>query len=651
MGLPPTTLKGVNDTTGKTTFQTVFTNLKVSHSGPVGTIGPIYQAGSPNYLASNNDAELDTTGWATYADAAQATPVDGTGGVANVTWTRSTSSPLRNTASFLFTKDAVNRQGQGASFDFSIDSTDQAKVLQITFDYNVASGTYADSDLTVYLYDRTNSLVIQPAGYSIVNASVSMKQIATFQTASNSTSYRLIIHVASTSAVAYTVQFDNFQVGPQAVTNGAAITDWVSYTPTFTGFGTVTGISFRSRRVGDSLEVMGTATTGTTTATQAQMTLGFNGVNGNVVVDSSKVSSLTPLGFAENSYASTTQFAWRVIAPSSSVNYVNFAAQTSTTSNLTAINGNGFASSQTIAFHFKVPIVGWSSNLQLSSDTDSRVCAFYGNSGTASLSSSYSDVTLTTVKDTHGAFSTTTYTIPISGYYKFTADARMSSSGAITATNAIGLQLTKNGSATKTRDDVFLTTSAQWVNLAHEDYFNAGDTIKLQAKNANASPIFSVAPSLYVERLSGPAVVAASESVVVSYRNTSAQSIPNNATTTVTGWTKVKDSHNAFTTSGVFTAPVSGCYRASLRVSIAPTVANTGSLSAYIIQAGSATTDGQMVLPFATTVTTSVQVTDTYQMLAGDTLTFQCYQNNGAAKTLSANAYDNSVSIERVGNY
>jgi hypothetical protein len=67
--------------------------------------------GVANYISPNDDAEGGTTGWATYADAAATSPVDGTGGSPNVTWTQSTANVLRGSNSFRLTKDAANRQG------------------------------------------------------------------------------------------------------------------------------------------------------------------------------------------------------------------------------------------------------------------------------------------------------------------------------------------------------------------------------------------------------------------------------------------------------------------------------------------------------------------------------------------------------------
>lgn len=50
-------------------------------------------------------------------------------------------------------------------------------------------------------------------------------------------------------------------------------TDWVAYTPVFTGMGVVTAISFWRKVIGDSLYIRGTFTTGTVTAALAQASL------------------------------------------------------------------------------------------------------------------------------------------------------------------------------------------------------------------------------------------------------------------------------------------------------------------------------------------------------------------------------------------
>jgi hypothetical protein len=184
-----------------------------------------------NYI-TNPSAESSTTGWATYADAAAATPADGTGGSPNVTWTRNTSSPIRGNADFAFAKDAANRQGQGVAFAFTLATTDRSKKCQITFDYDTSTANYSAGDLRVYIYDVTNATLVTPQAVSIP------KGVNTFQTtfdSTTSTSYRLILHVATTNAAAYTVDFDNFVVNAGEVVQGAAVGTWeetTSYTVT-----------------------------------------------------------------------------------------------------------------------------------------------------------------------------------------------------------------------------------------------------------------------------------------------------------------------------------------------------------------------------------------------------------------------------------
>src|SRR3990170_2998680 len=69
---------------------------------------------------TNPDFEASVTDWSTYADAAGVYPVDMTGGAANITFTRNTTTPLTGTGDGKITKDAVDRQGEGISIPFTI---------------------------------------------------------------------------------------------------------------------------------------------------------------------------------------------------------------------------------------------------------------------------------------------------------------------------------------------------------------------------------------------------------------------------------------------------------------------------------------------------------------------------------------------------
>src|SRR6185295_688256 len=91
----------------------------------------------------------------------------------------------------------------------------------------------------------------------------------------SSTSYRLILHVATTSASAYTFKVDNVIVGPQQIVYGPAMTDEQDESSAFTfnGLGTVSGASFFTTRVGNKLHVRGTVVAGTTAASTAYLIL------------------------------------------------------------------------------------------------------------------------------------------------------------------------------------------------------------------------------------------------------------------------------------------------------------------------------------------------------------------------------------------
>lgn len=613
-------------------------------------------SGGINYLSSNPDAEADTTGWATYADAAGTSPVDGTGGSPSSTFTRSTSSPLRGTASFLWTKSAANRRGEGFSYDFSIDASDKAKVIQISFDYLVSSGTYADSDMTIWVYDVTNATLIQPAGYTIQKATVSMKQLATFQSASNSTSYRLIVHTASTSASAYTLQFDNFAVGPQIVTNGAAVTDWVSFTPTGSLSTNVTYTGKR-RRVGDQeefrikLDFSGANTQGTLT------------VNLPVTIDTTKIpatvngasvfgiGAVRDFGSADfdviTAYNSTTSVA--VLLKNSSATYA-YHAQVNTATNIPMT----VAASDAIELSFSVPVVGYSSNVQLSSDTDTRVVALAATGTSTSLTTgtATSIAFTTTDKDTHGAFNGTTFTTPVSGTYLISVYA-LSNLVAWTSNQGFILAYSKNGAAgteicrgnAVASGTIYLPSSG-----TSSVQLNAGDTIVIKATSQSATTQTPITFNLSISRLSGPAVVAASESVGAFYSGAPPTGTITSSFNVTTYGTKVKDTHGAYS-SGTWTCPVSGCYSVSASVDVSGTYAASNRTLIEIWVNGVAVARGGGFAGSSSTSNIIAPVNiQNYPILAGQTVQIKSF-SEATSPVLTSTATNNFFSITRTGNY
>lgn len=643
-------------------------------------------SGGINYI-SNPDAEADTTGWATYADAAAATPVDGTGGSPNVTITRTTSGPLRGLGSFLITKDAANRQGQGSSYAFTIADADKAKVLAVSFDYEIASGTFATSDLTVYLYDVTNSLLIQPAGYSIQNTLIESKHIATFQTASNSTSYRLIFHVASTSALSYTLKFDNVQVGPQIIQYGSVISDFpvstlmVGATTTAPTKGTVTVDTVHSTQVGSWMEAVVNYIQTTAGAAAGSGTYLFTLPNG-LSVDTSKLHTNTAAATDQNDDAGYigTGYIQRAGALAgvaqafmydSTRFYLKFSAGTSDTTGTTLSTdaGNAFSSTTAtnfshnleIVLHLRIPIAGWGSSVQVSSSTDTRIVAARFTTATAQ---SIPDSVFTIIDfntkdyDTHSAVTTGgswKYTAQVPGKYQISGTCNTASNTIGTGQWVLGIfknntEVSRIGSVGINNGNMSLAGSAT-IDLI------AGDFVDIRLFQSNGvSRSLNAASALNwisIERLSGPSTIAATETVAAKYGG-STSTLTNNTEVSIVFTTKVFDTHNAYNTStGFFTAPVPGKYRVTSLVAHNTFAASSVTTSMYVyIYKNSVTGQGLKRENAYTTssVERSALISTTVDLLAGDTITTRHFHNFGTTPTINNSANETFFSIERIGN-
>jgi hypothetical protein len=175
-------------------------------------------AGGINYIG-NPGAETDTSDWAQYDDGAVADPVDGTGGSAsNIALTRNTTTPLRDSGDFLLTHTSANSsQGEGMSYDFTLDPADQGAVMDISFDYYADTGDA--TEMGVYIYDRDGTALIDVSPNILEDDSDGIGTTktfrGTFRTHATNDDYRLIIHHSATTVSAGEESyFDNFVVAP-----------------------------------------------------------------------------------------------------------------------------------------------------------------------------------------------------------------------------------------------------------------------------------------------------------------------------------------------------------------------------------------------------------------------------------------------------
>ncbi len=624
----------------------------------------INQYNAKNYINANPDAEVNTTGYATFADAAANIPVDMTGGSAtNLTFSRSTSSPLRGSGQFSMVQaNSTSLQGKGVSYDFTIDAADKAQVLAINFDFNASStfvagngitaplndGTVTtnagNSDIEIFIYDVTNAVLIPVSPQTITaNGANNFTYKATFQTASNSTSYRIGWYVATASANAtgWTFLFDNVFVGRQSVAYGAAITDWAAYTPVFTGFGTATAIEFQYRRFGDSLQIRGKFTLGTSTGVEARISL----PTGLTSSDTTKIVSIQICGQGTKSNNTTTQYLSLIEA---SVTYITVGLSSAGTAGLTKSIGSDVGTTgQLFTIQAQVPIQGWSSTVLMSNDTDTRVVGasyFASANGTTSTTQTINFDTL--VYDTHGAV---TKAAPGTGVWKFTAPVSgLYNIGGNFATTASGTYFAvyKNGViyAYTAYDGTTAGTPPNYdINLV------AGDFIDIRANGSKTyiggTQATTAISSIIIKRITGPAAIAATDTVNCRYYASS--TVITSSLATVVWTTKDYDSHNAMS-SGVYTVPIAGKYQVSSNVGMTGTIALNSLVVIEIQKNSSVYTRNKLYSGGVETQLTGL-IDDTINCLAGDTIRIQL-SNTCTSPVIVTSNFENFISITRTGN-
>lgn len=225
-------------------------------------------AGGINYLDFEAlDYSNDT---AAYDDVSAAT--DLTGGTPNVTVGEETSNPLSGTTSYLFTKDAADRQHEG--WAITSDALDRLEVvagqtISVSFNYET-SANFASDDVEIFIYLLTTGELqacntrsaTGTFGNGLLAADDGAKYVCEFTAQSDTTGFRLGFHIASTNASAYTIAVDRIIAGPDKTVNAPVITDWKEYSLTITG-STSDPTKASSpdvdkaywRRVGDSAEI------------------------------------------------------------------------------------------------------------------------------------------------------------------------------------------------------------------------------------------------------------------------------------------------------------------------------------------------------------------------------------------------------------
>jgi hypothetical protein len=458
--------------------------------------------------------------------------------------------------------------------------------------------------------------------------------------------YRIAVIALRNTTATSALQIDDVYVGPQTAPIGPVVTDWVSYTPTLSWISGVGSVMGRYRRVGDNAEIyVQIPITGSVTAGELSVSLPSP-----FTFDTNKVAfqNTAPLG------------EWSAIRQT--VGYFNGAVtlSSSNTVKLQINNSSAFVNNTTpatwgntdsIGVHFYAPIQGWSSSVQMSSDTDTRVVAMSAQGVGGAVTANVTNIpTTSTYLDTHGAWSGSSYTVPISGNYQVFGGASGPTNASIYAVidgvNSIGVKVANGSNASG-------TISGLLTNL------KAGSVVSFRSDVSQTLTYFLIS----MTRVSGPSVVAASEVVEATYQSTAGNSMTNGTEMFLDFPTKIRDTHGAVSGTGTgnktvsnagwkFTAPITGRYYVNAVFHVTSGAVANSVTYGYIAVNGSPKSHSDIKAgqnPVGDAF--GSQINGEVFMNAGDYLEVVGYQANGANRNQQAVGIRNQVEIVRVGAY
>ena len=288
-----------------------------------------------------------------------------------------------------------------------------------------------------------------------------------------------------------------------------------------------------------------------------------------------------------------------------------------------------------------VPILGWSSSVQMSDQTSLQVISFAATRSTAAVTANTTIGSWITTIDRGGGFNPTTgvYTVQVPGdYYVSFSNVYPNAAGSTIPF------IRKNGTAVingtvGTNGSSYGQANGLLVGLV------SGDQITV---TVDVSLTLSGSTNFSIQRLAGPSAIAATESLNLRYTSTAGQSLAS-GNTTLSFATKDYDSHGAFSSNTTFTAPIAGKYSIKAKVA-SNTISGLSANYLRILVNGSSVSEAQFAMTYATTSTFTYPISDTIKLNAGDTVTIQFQNGFGSTVTAVTTAGANSLAIERVGN-
>lgn len=600
--------------------------------------------GQGNNIA-NNKAQVDTSGWVVYRNTVDSALPDDFGGTPNVdfTWTRSTSSPLVGAASFLLTKTANNRQGHGVYVPFDIENADRTLMQLISF-LKEDSTNVVDGDLIVGCMTSDDNFVasfnlILPSNQDLLAGIIQVFKQVQFN--SVDTKARFFIHVATTSALAYTVKFDEFFLGRSPVATSALRLDDKEYVPATTqGLGTIASTDLFHDVDGEYINISGKLVIGTPTAVEARIALPDG------MISSSKIPTLEIAGvYGQGNVGAVSGYV--SIEPSKT--YFVFTIQNAGNGALTKQNGSAiFGAGVTVSIKARIKIEGQSSNAASSIDLGTRDIKSRAINSTTTAVGAGAAIHFGNVLENRGGAmwtSSTQFTPPETSDYAI--------SGQITATAAINTWniyvYNVTDAVVASQGSIGFIDGAVLVTYSGTVPLIKGKIYEIRTSDA-FTPNSVGNTTVVIKKLASNQTILPREEVYGKYYNTSGQSIANNTPTTITNWTvSTSETSQAWmnTTTGETTIGQNGVFDFFASVGLTGLTTGTGDMRIAILKNGTAVTTLKRGYLFSSDTANDAYAPNV-SCVKGDIITVQITQTNGASRNLGVTITYNQFAFKRI---
>ena len=355
-------------------------------------------------------------------------------------------------------------------------------VLRLDSKSNASQG-----NVTISIYDETNAAsIVASEQLQLSNDTAGKKTSVAFTLPATCASFSYTITALPESGKVTRIDDIICEMAETALLETAVqvpvVTSWASYTPTFQGFGTPTNIEFEWRQVGESVEIRGKFTSGTSTAVEARIGLPA----GLTSAGTSLIPSIQEVGVGSYNVVSALQ---GIILIEPSVTYLTIGIQATANAGLTKVNGSALLNSGNIfSFFASVPCAGLSatttkaipltqSGLIQEADSMIRLSGANGFNGTKRL---FSSIIQNIGNDISYIASTGQFIAQKAGIYNISWSEATSVN---TTAMSIVLQLNNTDIAYDNQVQNTASTSAKYASVSWQGYLNQGGIITCNVNN------------------------------------------------------------------------------------------------------------------------------------------------------------------------